>query len=125
MEKIESSCWLLEGRLRQCKNMLPDGLNWLCYFAGSSKSHGENSFFFHIFGIPTSSRHEKCSQSLQTLFWVQHNVLLLFHDHFEISCLGELLIYQRMAIVKSKCILKKKYLKIIVNKLSISGPSFL
>ena len=23
--------------------MLPDGLNWLCYFAGSSKSHRENS----------------------------------------------------------------------------------
>ena len=23
--------------------MLPDGLNWLCYFAGSSKSHHENS----------------------------------------------------------------------------------
>ena len=23
--------------------MLPDGLNWLCYLAGSSKSHRENS----------------------------------------------------------------------------------
>ena len=27
----------------QGKNMLPDGLNWLCYLAGSSKSHRENS----------------------------------------------------------------------------------
>ena len=26
--------------------------------------------FFHIFGIPSSSRHEKCCQILQTLFWV-------------------------------------------------------
>ena len=26
--------------------------------------------FFHIFGIPSSSRHEKCWQILQTLFWV-------------------------------------------------------
>ena len=26
--------------------------------------------FFHIFGIPWSSRHEKCCQILQTLFWV-------------------------------------------------------
>ena len=43
MEEIEFSQWLFEGRLRQGKNVLPDGLNWLCYFAGSSKSHRENS----------------------------------------------------------------------------------
>ena len=43
MEKIEFSRWLFEGRLRQGKNLLPDGLNWLCYFAGNSKSHRENS----------------------------------------------------------------------------------
>ena len=35
--------WLFEGRLRQCKNVLPDGLNWQCYFAGSSKSLCEKS----------------------------------------------------------------------------------
>ena len=39
MEEIEFSWWFFEGRLRQCKNVLTDGLNWLCYFAGSSKSH--------------------------------------------------------------------------------------
>ena len=44
MEEIEFSQWLFEGRQRQCKNVLPDGLNWLCYFAGSSKGHRENSF---------------------------------------------------------------------------------
>ena len=43
MEEIEFSQWLFEGRPRQGKNVLPDGLNWLCYFAGSSKSHRENS----------------------------------------------------------------------------------
>ena len=43
MSEIEFSWWLFEGRPRQGKNMLPDGLNWLCYFAGSSKSHLENS----------------------------------------------------------------------------------
>ena len=43
MEEIELSWWLFEGRLRHDKNVLPDGLNWLCYFAGSSKSHRENS----------------------------------------------------------------------------------
>ena len=43
MEEIEFSRWLFEGRPRQGKNMLPDGLNWLCYLAGSSKSHRENS----------------------------------------------------------------------------------
>ena len=40
MEEIE---WPFEGRPRQGKNVLPDGLNWLCYLAGSSKSHRENS----------------------------------------------------------------------------------
>ena len=70
MEEIEFSRWLFESRLRQGKNELPDGLNWLCYFAGNSKSHPENSFFLYIFGIPSSSRHEKRCQILQTLFRV-------------------------------------------------------
>ena len=43
MEEIEFSRWLFEGRPRQGKNLLPDGLNWLCHFAGSSKGHCENS----------------------------------------------------------------------------------
>ena len=46
MKEIEFSRWLFEGRLRQGKNVLPDGLNWLNYFAGSSKSHRENSISF-------------------------------------------------------------------------------
>ena len=49
MEEIELSWWLFEGRLRQGKNVLPDGLNWLCYFAGRSKSHSENSISFTFF----------------------------------------------------------------------------
>ena len=52
MEEIEFSRWLFEGRLRKCKNVLPDGLNWLCYFAGSSKSHHENSNFSIFFEFP-------------------------------------------------------------------------
>ena len=43
MQEIEFSRWLFEDRPRQGKNVLPDGLNWLCYLAGSSKSHRENS----------------------------------------------------------------------------------
>ena len=46
MKEIEFSRWLFEGRPRQGKNALPDGLNWLCYFAGNSKSHHENSISF-------------------------------------------------------------------------------
>ena len=46
MEEIEFSWWLFEGSLRQGKNVLPYGLNWLCYFAGSSKSHRMNSISF-------------------------------------------------------------------------------
>ena len=52
MEEIEFSRWLFEGRLRQGKNVLPDGLNWLCYFAGSSKSHRENSISFIFLESP-------------------------------------------------------------------------
>ena len=52
MEEIEFSRWLFEGRLRQGKTMLPDGLNWLCYFAGSSKSHRENSISFIFLESP-------------------------------------------------------------------------
>ena len=43
MEEIGFSWWFFEGRLKKGKNGLPDGLNWLFYFAGSSKSHSENS----------------------------------------------------------------------------------
>ena len=43
MEEIEFSRWPFEDRPRQGKNVLPGGLNWLCYLAGSSKSHRENS----------------------------------------------------------------------------------
>ena len=46
------SKWLFEGRLRHSKNVLPDGLNWLCYFAGSSKSHHENSISFIFLESP-------------------------------------------------------------------------
>ena len=52
MEEIEFSQWLFEGRLRQCKDVLPDGLNWLCYFAVSSKSHRENSISFIFLEFP-------------------------------------------------------------------------
>ena len=52
LEEMEFSWWLLEGRLRQCKNVLPDGLNWLCYFAGSSKSHCEHSISFIFLETP-------------------------------------------------------------------------
>ena len=43
MEEIEFSRWLFEGRPKQGKNVVPDGLNWLCHFAGNLKSHRENS----------------------------------------------------------------------------------
>ena len=38
MKEIEFSRWLFEGRLWQGKNVLPDGLNWLCYFFENSIS---------------------------------------------------------------------------------------
>ena len=64
MEEIEFSRWLFEGRPRQGKNVLPDGLNWLGYFAGSSKY-----YIMIIRFLPySSSRHEKCCQMLEHFF---------------------------------------------------------
>ena len=71
MEEIEFSRWLFEGRPRLGKNVLPDGLNWLCYFAGNSKSHCENSISFLTLESPhqvdmknavKSSKHSRNSQ---------------------------------------------------------------
>ena len=67
IEEIEFSRWFFEGRPRQGKNVLPDGLNWLCYFAGSSKSHHENSISCIFLESP---HHEERCQMLQTLFWL-------------------------------------------------------
>ena len=58
MEEIEFSQWLFEGRLRQCKNVLPDGLNWRRYFASSSKSHPENSISFIFLESPHQVDHQ-------------------------------------------------------------------
>ena len=52
MREIEFSWWLFEGRPRQGKNVLPDGLNWLCYFAGNSKGHREYSISFIFLESP-------------------------------------------------------------------------
>ena len=52
MEEIEFKGWLFECRLRHGKNVLSNGLNWLCYFAGSSKSHCENFQFLSYFWNP-------------------------------------------------------------------------
>ena len=52
MEKIEFSRWFFKDTPRQGKNLLPDGLNWLCYFAGNSKSHRENSISFIFLESP-------------------------------------------------------------------------
>ena len=52
MEEIEFSRCLFAGRLNQAKNVLSDGLNRLCYFAGSSKNHRENSISFIFLESP-------------------------------------------------------------------------
>ena len=52
VEEIEFSRWPFDGRLRQGKNVLPDGLNWLCCFAGDSKGHCKNSISFIFLKLP-------------------------------------------------------------------------
>ena len=71
MEEIELLRWLFEGRPRQGKNVLPDGLNWLCYFAGNSKSHGENSISF----IFLESHHQKDMKNVVKCFGGQKKIL--------------------------------------------------
>ena len=68
MEEIEFSQWLFEGRLRQGKNVLPDGLNWLCYFAGNSKSHRENLIFFISLESPHQVDLKKVVKSSKPFF---------------------------------------------------------
>ena len=70
MEEIEFSRWLFGGRPRQGKNVLPDGLNWLCYFAGSSKSHCENSISFIILESPCQVDMKNDVKSSKHFFWV-------------------------------------------------------
>ena len=79
MEEIEFSQWLFEGRLRQGKNVLPDGLHWLCYFAGISKSHRENSISFIFLGSPHKVDMKNVVKSSKH-FWVFQYYTLETHS---------------------------------------------
>ena len=68
MEKIEFSPWLFENRLRQGKNLLADGLNWLCYFAGNSKSYHENSISFIFLESPHQGDMKNVEKSSKHFF---------------------------------------------------------
>ena len=69
MLEIELSRWLFEGRPRQGKNILPDGLNWLCYLAGSSKSHCENSISCIILESPCQLDMKNVTKCWKDIFW--------------------------------------------------------
>ena len=68
MKEIEFSRWLFEGKPRQGKNMLPDGLNWLCYFAGSLKIHRENSISCIFLESPHQVDMENVTNVTNTFF---------------------------------------------------------
>ena len=70
MEEIEFSRWLLKGRPRQGKSLLPDGLNWLCYFTGSSKSHLENSISCIFLESPHQLGMKDVVKSSKHFFWL-------------------------------------------------------
>ena len=48
MEEIEFLQWVFEGRLRQGKNVPPDGLNWLCYLQVAQKAIVRIKFLSHF-----------------------------------------------------------------------------
>ena len=51
--------------------------------------------FFHIFGISSSSRHEKCCQMLERLF-------VLFHHYRNISCIKTNICWQNIMLASKK-----------------------
>ena len=59
---------VFEGRLKHGKNVLPDGLNWLCHFAGSSKSYRENSTSFLFLESPHQVDMKKVVKSSKDIF---------------------------------------------------------
>ena len=94
MEEIEFSRWLFEDRLRQGKNLLPDGLNWLCYFAGNSKSHCEKSISFMFLESPHQVDMKNAVKSFKHFFGYfdtleTHNGIQKPHYLFAISALNQ------------------------------------
>ena len=51
-KKLNSHGGFLRADQGRAKNVLPDGLNWLCYFAGNPKNHRENSISFTFLESP-------------------------------------------------------------------------
>ena len=51
MQAFNSNDVFFQGRSTQGKKWLPNGLNWLSYLAGSSKSHYDFNFL-QLFAIP-------------------------------------------------------------------------
>ena len=95
LAKRTSVRWLFEGRVKQCINVLPYALNWLRYFAGSSKSHHENSICFIFLESPHQVDIKNLVQILQTLFWVfqysknsQWSCLAAHADYFKLLMKG-------------------------------------
>ena len=67
--KILKKRWLYEGRLRQGKNVLPDELNWLCYFERRFKSHHELSISFIFWESPHQVVMKNIVKSTKHFFW--------------------------------------------------------
>ena len=51
--KIKIPWWLLEGRARWWRKLLPDWPNWLCYLAGSPQSHRGTLISFKVWNKPS------------------------------------------------------------------------
>ena len=72
-QKYEQNCILTMAFRAACKIAQPIQPIWQHIFAlpwSALKKPPSEFNFFHIFGIPSSSRHEKRCQMLQTLFWL-------------------------------------------------------
>ena len=64
MQEIQFSWWLFEGGPRQCNNLLPNGLDWLFYLAGSQKLYSKRTLW-HSNSMFSSS----LSSMLQIYHW--------------------------------------------------------
>ena len=62
--------WIFKGSQRRRKKVQSDGLDWLCYLAGSSRCHHGNSIYCLFLQFPHKVDNEKRCQILESLFVV-------------------------------------------------------
>ena len=91
MEEIEFSRWLFEGRLRQGKNVLPDGPNWLWVFLQATQKAIVKIKFLSYFWNPLIKIMKNVVKSSKHFFGYFNTLEIhsvLFMDNLEWEIIG-------------------------------------